>query len=148
MVAEAEPDTTPQMSPTTSLQMELTRSAFRRRLMAALAPGTFRAAMAWKGFSSAVATAIPIISKIIPMKIMARRMRNATAVELFSMRMSDRKEIAPEIRMVTRKMVITYLICFFRSRLEASGSAFAICIITSVSNLFLVTAADRINLTA
>ena len=29
MVADAEPDTTPQISPTTSLQMELTRSAFR-----------------------------------------------------------------------------------------------------------------------
>ena len=45
MVAEAEPDTTPQMSPTTSLQMELTRSAFRSSLIDYLAPGTFRAAM-------------------------------------------------------------------------------------------------------
>ena len=34
MVAEAEPDTTPQISPTTSLQMELTRSALRSRRMA------------------------------------------------------------------------------------------------------------------
>ena len=33
IVADAEPDTTPQMSPTTSLQIELTRSALRRRRM-------------------------------------------------------------------------------------------------------------------
>ena len=35
----------PQMSPTTSLQMELTRSALRRSRMASWEPGTFRAAM-------------------------------------------------------------------------------------------------------
>ena len=34
MVAEAEPETTPQISPTTSLQMELTRSALRRSWIA------------------------------------------------------------------------------------------------------------------
>ena len=45
MVAEAEPETTPQISPTTSLQMELTRSALRSKEIAYLAPGTFRAAM-------------------------------------------------------------------------------------------------------
>lgn len=45
MVAEAEPETTPQISPITSLQMELTRSAFRKSRMACMLPGTFRAAM-------------------------------------------------------------------------------------------------------
>ena len=45
IVAEAEPETTPQISPTTSLQMELTRSAFRSSRMASCAPGIFRAAI-------------------------------------------------------------------------------------------------------
>ena len=45
MVADALPETTPQISPTTSLQMELTRSALRRSRMASWEPGTFRAAM-------------------------------------------------------------------------------------------------------
>lgn len=50
--AEAEPDTTPQISPTTSLQKLETFSALRSRCRASAAPGTFLAAMAWKGFSS------------------------------------------------------------------------------------------------
>ena len=41
MVAEAEPETTPQISPNTSLQMELTRYALRSKRMASWAPGTF-----------------------------------------------------------------------------------------------------------
>ena len=45
MVADALPDTTPQISPTTSQQIELTRSALRSRRMACWAPITFRAAM-------------------------------------------------------------------------------------------------------
>ena len=39
--AAAEPETTPQISPTTSLHMELTRSALRSKRIDSCAPGTF-----------------------------------------------------------------------------------------------------------
>ncbi len=123
MVAEAEPEMTPQISPTTSLQMELTRSALRSRRMAAWAPGTFRAAIEWKGFSSALATAMPMMSKRMPITTMASRMTKATATPLLSMTSSDTREMMPEMTMVIKKTVTTHLIVLLRSRLEASGSA-------------------------
>ena len=125
MVAEAEPETTPQISPTTSLQMELTRSAFRSRRMDSWAPGTFRAAMEWKGFSSAVATAIPTISKTIPIRMITSRIAKASRVPLTSMMASEIRLMVPEIKIVTKKIVTTHLTFLFRSRLDASGSAFA-----------------------
>ena len=45
MTAEAEPEMTPQISPTTSLQKEETRYAFRSSRMASVASGIFFAAM-------------------------------------------------------------------------------------------------------
>src|SRR5690606_35046859 len=64
--AVAAPLTTPTMSPITSLQKLENRSALRTIWMACLAPGTFSAAMAWNGVSSAAADAMPIISKKTP----------------------------------------------------------------------------------
>ena len=125
MVAEALPDTTPQISPTTSLQMELTRSALRRRRIASWAPGTFRDAMEWKGFSSAVATAMPIISNRIPRKIMASKMQKATTILLPAITWSETREMVPEIRIVMKKIVTTHRIFFLFSRFMASGSFFA-----------------------
>ena len=125
IVADAEPDTTPQMSPTTSLQIELTRSALRKRRIASWAPGTFREAMEWNGFSSADATAIPIMSKIMPTKIITSRIKKATSRLLFAITSSDTREMVPEIKIVTKNMVTTHLVVLFRSRLEASGSDLA-----------------------
>ena len=56
---------------------------------------------------------------------MTSRIRNATPILLFSITSSDTKEMRPDTRMVTKKMVTTHWIVLFRSRLEASGSVFA-----------------------
>ena len=117
--------------------------------MDALEPGTLRAAMAWKGFSSAVATAIPMTSKIIPIKMIPRRIKKAVTMPLRSMTSSEISEISPETTMVTKKMVITQRICLLRSFFAAAGSVLD----TFVRLLFfdiikMMTAADRINLTA
>ena len=45
IVADADPETTPHISPTTSLQIELTRSALLKRRIASALPGTLRAAI-------------------------------------------------------------------------------------------------------
>lgn len=62
MLAPAAPERTPQTSPITSLQMELTLSAFLIKLMACLLPLTFLAAIAVNGSSEHDATARPIMS--------------------------------------------------------------------------------------
>ena len=145
MVADAEPDTTPQISPTTSLQMELTRSALRKRRIASMLPGTFLEAIEWKGFSSADVTATPITSKMIPSKTIANSIKKATGIVLESIIMSETKEIVPETMIVTIKMETTQRIVLFRAFFNAEGSDLD----NSVSPFcVLMTVADRINLTA
>ena len=56
---------------------------------------------------------------------MARRIRKAMPIELFSIMMSDKKEMVPEIKIVAKKILTTHLIVFSRSRLAATGSFFA-----------------------
>ena len=82
-------------------------------------------AMEWKGFSSAVATAIPMISKTIPTRMITSKIRNATAMVLFSMSTSDSNEMEPEMKMVTKKMVITHFAALMRSFFKDAGSDFA-----------------------
>ena len=65
ITAAVVPLTMPQMSPTTSLQKLETWLARRISRSASRAPGTFRAAMEWKGRSSEAVTATPTISKAI-----------------------------------------------------------------------------------
>ena len=125
IMADAEPDTTPQISPMTSLQMELTLSALRSSLIASWAPGTFLAAMEWKGFSSAEVTATPIISNTIPTMTMISRIRNATRILLFHIISSERKLMVPEINRVTIKICSTHFLVLLFSFLIASESGFA-----------------------
>ena len=114
MAAEALPDTTPQISPITSQQMLLTLSALRKRLIASWAPITFRAAIEWKGFSSAEVTATPIISKTIPISTMNSKITNATAIVLTAISWEEQNEMSAEIAMVRKKMVIIHFtfVCF------------------------------------
>ena len=69
IIALADPEMIPQISPTTSLQKDDTLAAFLINSTAISEPFTFLAFIEWKGLTSADATAIPIISKIIPIKI-------------------------------------------------------------------------------
>ena len=92
MTAEAEPETTPQMSPTTSLQKEDTLGALRMRRMASLASGRLRAAIEWKGCSDAVVTETPMMSNRMPTSTMENSTTKASPVPTRSSRVSDRKE--------------------------------------------------------
>lgn len=74
--AMVEPLTMPAMSPTTSLQKFDTGPALLTRLKASLAPWIFRDAMALKGFLSAEATAMPIMSKTMPMSMIPKSKMN------------------------------------------------------------------------
>ena len=66
MTAEAEPEMTPQISPMTSLQNELTRFAFRSSRNASGASATLRDAIAWNGASGQAVTATPMMSNRMP----------------------------------------------------------------------------------
>ena len=118
MVAAAAPETTPQMSPMTSLQIEATRSACRSSIIHSLAPGTFFAAMEWNGLSSAEVTATPMMSNTMPKRTMINKIRKATAIPERAIKLEDVKEMVPETAMVVKKMRITQRrldLLFFRS---------------------------------
>ena len=108
--AEAEPDTTPQISPTTSLQKLETFSALRSRCRASAAPGTFLAAMAWKGFSSADITATPMISNTMPSATISKSTRNASTSPAPSSTVEEKNEIVEEITTATKKTVTIHRI--------------------------------------
>ena len=76
------------------------------------------------------------------------KIRKATGMELPDIIRSERREMVPETRMVTRKIVTTQRIVFCRSRVFAAASDFATVKYPFEMNNLIKTAADRINLTA
>ena len=84
--------------------------------------------------------------KIIPIKIMANRIIKATSIELLAIRTSDVKEIVPDTRIVTKKMVTTHRIVLFRSFLAEFASDLDTSPVSFIEND--KTVAGRINLTA
>ena len=78
IVADAEPDTTPQISPTTSLQILDTLLALRSRYKDSFAPFSLWAAMEWNGLGSAAVVATPITSNTMPKPINATKIKTAT----------------------------------------------------------------------
>ena len=89
---------------------------------------------------------MPIISNTMPSRIMIKRITKATAMELFSIIRSEIKDMNPETKMVTIKIVTTQRIVRLRARLSADESAFDTEKIPFMFNK--KTAANRINLTA
>ena len=61
----------------------------------------------------------------MPTSTMASRIRNATAILLFSITASESRLIAPETKMVVIKIVTTHRAVLLRSRLDVPESAFA-----------------------
>ena len=67
---------------------------------------------------------MPMMSKIIPIRIIASRIKKAVTIPLLLITSSDTNEIVPDMTMVTKKMVITHRIVLFLAFLRAAGSAF------------------------
>ena len=97
------------MSPMTSLQNEETRFALRMSLSASAASGTLRDAIEWNGVSSADVTATPMMSKIIPIRTIAIRIRNETARLARPSSSEETKDIVPEMSMVRTKIRMIHL---------------------------------------
>ncbi len=83
MLAPAAPDKIPQTSPITSLKIELNLSAFLIKYNAVLLPLTFLAAIAVNGSTEQVATARPIMSKI--MLIIIKTIITTTEIAMFAL---------------------------------------------------------------
>ena len=67
---------------------------------------------------------MPMMSKMIPMKIIANRIKKAETIPLLLMTSSEINEIVPEMTMVTKKMVTTQRIVLFRAFFKVAGSVF------------------------
>ena len=63
-----------------------------------------------------------MISKMIPTRMMANRIKKATAIVELAITISESSEMVPEMAMVTRKIVTTQRTVFCRSRFAAAGS--------------------------
>ena len=71
-----------------------------------------------------MATAMPIMSKMIPIKMMVSKIKKAARVPLAAITSSERKEMVPEMTMVTKKMVTTQRTVLFRSFFKVAASDF------------------------
>ena len=71
-----------------------------------------------------MATAIPMISKIMPIRMIANRIKKAVMMLLWLITSSETNEMAPEMTIVTKKMVTTQRTALFRAFLDDAGSAF------------------------
>lgn len=112
-VVPAAPETTPQMSPATSLQTLDTLAAFLISHRACLAPGSFLAAMATKGGWSALATAMPMMSVMMPIATSSSTVRVATAMPAPA-RAAEEDQLMSMDRPKDRKNTIsTQLAAFF-----------------------------------
>ena len=67
---------------------------------------------------------MPITSKTIPIIMIASKIRNALTMPLRLITSSEIKVKAPEMTMVTKKIVTTQRIVLFRSFFAAAGSVF------------------------
>ena len=112
-VTPAEPEIIPQISPITSLQKDETLLAFFLNNTAVLAPFTFLAPIEWNGFSSAVETATPIISKIIPNKINIITKTIPKSILAFGNTNSDTKEKQNDITNANTVMITIHLVLLF-----------------------------------
>ena len=65
---------------------------------------------------------MPMMSKIIPIKIIVSRIKKAERIPLVLIISSETKEMVPEMTMVTKKIVTTQRIVLFRSFFIAAGS--------------------------
>ena len=115
MLALAVPDKIPHMSPITSFRTELTLSAFLTKEIACLLPLTFLAAMAVKCSMLLDATAKPIISDIIEIKIKTKMTITATKIAEPSRTSSLNKLNDKETDMAKIKIIIghTQVFLFF-----------------------------------
>ncbi len=109
----AVPDTIPQISPTTSLQIDDTLSEFLINLTAIFEPFTFLAFIEIIGLSSADVTATPIISNTIPNKINIST-NIIPSIKLASLSIvSDKKENNIDIANAIIVIVIIHFLLFF-----------------------------------
>ena len=81
MIAPIAPLTIPQISPTTSLQMLLTKSARFNKYIACVAPFIFFDAIDINGVISAAAMDMPIVSNVIPIMMNINNMIKANGIE-------------------------------------------------------------------
>ena len=83
---------------------------------------------------------------MMPINTIINKITKATKMLLFSIMISDRKEIVPETNIVIKNIVTTHRIVLFRSFFDADGSDLDTSLIPfKICNK---TVADRINLTA
>ena len=66
---------------------------------------------------------MPMMSKIIPTRMIASRIKKAVNIPLFCITSSETNEMMPEMTMVTKKMVTTQRIVLLRIFFMAAGSA-------------------------
>lgn len=113
MLAPAAPERIEQTSPMTSLQIELTLSAFWTRRIACLAPLTFLAAIAVKACGSLDATARPIMSKrtLIVMKIKITNIEIISTAFVSTKLLSNEK--ARDKNKANNKIFISQILCLF-----------------------------------
>src|SRR5699024_10303339 len=114
------PDIIPLISPTTSLQKLDTGPALRIKYIAILASLIRFDAIEWKGFSSALVIAIPIISNIIPIIIIMFKVKKANNRFKFLTKFSDRMlKIIAKMK-VHIVIVNTHFILYLLKNLEPS----------------------------
>ncbi len=105
IIAAVDPLIMPQISPITSLHILETFSAFLTSQRASFAPRTRFEDIALKGFSEALVVATPKISKIIPKKTKAPRIKNAGILPTFKSAVSDIALNATDKKKLPKRMV-------------------------------------------
>ena len=104
----AEPDTTPQTSPTTSLQIDANLSEFFKSFTEWWDPFTFLDAIEWNGVSSWAVIATPIISNIIDIKINNKIIIIPKIIFIFGIKLSDVKDIIIDKQKESAQTVINH----------------------------------------